>query len=75
MAKIEKFEDIKAWQEARELVKEVYSLTSKSSFDKDYAFKDQIRRASVSTMSNIAEGFLRVLTTRLSTFDCCILTG
>ena len=59
MAKIERFEDIKAWQKARELVKEIYSITNKSVFNKDFAFKDQIRRACISTMSNIAEGFLR----------------
>lgn len=57
--KIEKFEDIQAWQKARELVKSVYRITSRGGFAKDYSLKDQIRRASVSIMSNIAEGFAR----------------
>ena len=59
MAKIECFEDIKAWQKARELVKSIYEITSKGSFAKDYSLKDQIRQASISVMSNIAEGFSR----------------
>ncbi len=60
MAKIERFEDVKAWQEARTLVSKIYKLTNeKSPFNKDYGLKDQIRRASVSVMSNIAEGFAR----------------
>lgn len=60
MAKIERFEDIKAWQKSRTLVKEIYNLTGEGSrFQKDFGLKDQIRRASVSVMSNIAEGFAR----------------
>jgi len=54
---IQRFEDIQAWQEARKLVKMVYSLTNKDSFSKDFGMRDQIRRASVSVMANIAEGF------------------
>lgn len=57
MALIKKFEDIVAWQEARKLVKMVYEITSKGEFSKDFGLRDQIRRASVSTMTNIAEGF------------------
>jgi len=57
MAMIQRFEDIQAWQEARKLVKMVYSLTNKESFSKDFGMRDQIRRASVSVMANIAEGF------------------
>jgi len=57
MAMIQRFEDIQAWQEARKLVKMVYSLTNKDSFSKDFGVRDQIRRASVSVMANIAEGF------------------
>jgi hypothetical protein len=49
------FEDITAWQRARELTKEIYKLTSNSEFSRDFGLKDQIRRASVSVMSNIAE--------------------
>jgi len=59
MATFRKFEDIDAWQKARELVKEVYGATGRGSFSKDFALKDQIRRASISAMSNIAEGFER----------------
>ncbi len=57
--KIEKFEDIKAWKEARILTKLIYTLTRKDLFKKDYGLKDQIQRASVSIMNNIAEGFER----------------
>ena len=57
MTLIERFEDIQAWQEARKLVKMIYTLTNKDYFAKDYGMKDQIRRASVSVMANIAEGF------------------
>lgn len=57
MALIKRFEDIQAWQEARILVKMIYVLTRKESFSKDYGMKDQIQRAAVSTMTNIAEGF------------------
>lgn len=59
MAKIEKFEDIIAWQKALELSTLVYKMTNKDKFSKDYGLKDQIRRASVSVVSNIAEGFER----------------
>ena len=59
MAKIERFEDLIAWQKARELAKQVYLCTSKGAFAKDFGLRDQIRRASVSVMSNIAEGFER----------------
>ena len=59
MATFKKFEQIDAWQKARELTKKVYSLTAKGGFAKDYGLKNQIRRASVSVMSNIAEGFER----------------
>jgi four helix bundle protein len=59
MASIEKFEDIEAWQKARELSKVVYIVTSEGIFARDYGLRDQIRRASVSIMSNIAEGFNR----------------
>lgn len=57
MAAVTKFEDLIAWQEARTLVKMVYKLTSDGSFSKDFGMRDQIQRASVSAMTNIAEGF------------------
>jgi four helix bundle protein len=59
MSKIECFEDIEAWQLGRELVKAVYAASKKGEFARDYALKDQIRRAAVSICSNIAEGFER----------------
>lgn len=59
MAKIEKFEDIIAWQKALELSNFIYSVTNKDNFSKDYGLKDQIRRAAVSIVSNISEGFER----------------
>lgn len=52
MSKIHRFEDIEAWQLARELTVEVYRLTLKEDFNRDYGMKDQIRRASVSVMNN-----------------------
>ena len=59
MASIEKFEDIEAWQKARELTREIYRVTNRGAFAKDFGLRDQIRRAAVSVMSNIAEGFGR----------------
>lgn len=59
MGKIERFEDIKAWQTARVLVSAVYRVSGKGKFGKDFGLRDQIRRAAVSVMSNIAEGFER----------------
>ena len=59
MAKIERFEDIAAWQKARELTREIYRITKSGEFARDFGLRDQIRRASVSIMSNIAEGFER----------------
>lgn len=57
MPLIKRFEDIQAWQEGRELVKMIYVLTNKGPFAKDFSMRDQIRRAAVSAMTNIAEGF------------------
>ena len=57
--KIQKFEDLIAWQKARHLTKRVYGITKTGEFSKDFGLKEQIRRASVSVMSNIAEGFER----------------
>jgi four helix bundle protein len=55
--RIDRFEDIEAWQLARELTQKVYGLTKKSSFAKDYGLKRQIQDAAGSAMHNIAEGF------------------
>ena len=57
MTMISRFEDIQAWQEARKLVKMIYKLTEVGKFAKDYGLRDQIQRASVSAMTNVAEGF------------------
>ena len=59
MAAFKTFEEINAWQNARVLVKDVYSMTRSGDFSKDYGLKDQIQRAAVSICSNIAEGFER----------------
>ena len=55
--KIERFEDIEAWQLARELTRTVYRLTKATGFDHDYGLKRQILEAAGSSMHNIAEGF------------------
>ena len=54
---INSFTDIGSWKLARELVKDIYSVTRSNSFSKDFGLKDQIQRAVISIMSNIAEGF------------------
>jgi four helix bundle protein len=59
MSKIEKFEDLIAWQKARVLTTEIYRVTQTGSFAKDFGLKNQIQRAAVSVMSNIAEGYER----------------
>ena len=60
MAKrIERFEDFIAWQKARKLTADIYRVTSEGSSARDFGLKDQIRRAAVSSMSNLAEGFER----------------
>jgi four helix bundle protein len=58
-ARIDRFEDLIAWQKARALTREVYRATSVAPFSDDYALVRQIQRASVSIMSNLAEGFER----------------
>ncbi|MBL7158734.1 MAG: four helix bundle protein [Candidatus Omnitrophica bacterium] len=55
--RIKRFEDIDVWKEARKLVNMIYDLTSKGLFKRDFGLKDQIQRAAVSCMSNVAEGF------------------
>jgi len=57
MPTITRFEDIEAWKTARELTRIIYALTEQGKFAKDFGLKNQIQRASVSVMSNIAEGF------------------
>lgn len=53
------FEDIEVWKSARELTNKIYKITADGGFAKDYGLRDQIRRAAVSIMSNIAEGYER----------------
>jgi four helix bundle protein len=59
MKKVSVFEDLIAWQKARELTKEIYKVTTSGKFEKDFGLRSQIQRACVSIMSNIAEGFDR----------------
>jgi four helix bundle protein len=59
MPTFRRFDEIEAWQNARELTKVVYKLSGRGPFAKDFGLRDQIRRASVSIMANIAEGFER----------------
>ncbi len=59
MKKVTIFEDLIAWQKARELTREIYSVTTGGKFEKDFGLRSQIQRACVSIMSNIAEGFDR----------------
>lgn len=54
---IERFEDIRGWQQARQLVGMVYALTKTGAFAHDFGLRDQMQRAAVSVMANIAEGF------------------
>ncbi len=53
------FEDLEVWKTARELTNRIYKITANGSLSKDYGLRDQIRRAAVSVMSNIAEGYER----------------
>lgn len=57
MTTAKRFEDLEVWQKAKELTNLVYSLSSSGSFSRDFGLRDQIRRAAVPIMSNIAEGF------------------
>lgn len=68
MSTIQKFEDLKVWQKAREVNLQIYKLSNKATFSKDFGLRDQIRRASVSVISNIAEGFERNGTKEFSQF-------
>jgi four helix bundle protein len=59
MATFNRLEDIQAWQKARQITRLIYEATAEGQFAKDFGLRDQIRRASVSIMANIAEGFGR----------------
>ena len=57
--KIKRFEDLEAWQIARELTNQIYAITKKEFIARDFGFVDQIRKAAISTMNNVSEGFER----------------
>ncbi|MEX0609579.1 MAG: four helix bundle protein [Balneolaceae bacterium] len=59
MSKIEKYEDLKCWQQSRVLVNQVYEIIAVSKLKTEFALVDQLKRASISVMTNIAEGFSR----------------
>ncbi|MFL5763403.1 MAG: four helix bundle protein [Bacteroidia bacterium] len=59
MAKVDRFQDLNCWKKSRELVKTVYLLSEGGKMRTDFDLKSQFRRASVSSMNNIAEGFSR----------------
>jgi four helix bundle protein len=56
---VQNFEDLNVWKQARLLIQEVYRLTKTEKFSRDFGLRDQIQRAAISVMSNIAEGFER----------------
>jgi len=68
MAGVERFEDLEAWQGARELTRRVYGCTSHGSWNRDFGLRDQIQRAAVSVLSNVAEGFERRSNTEFHRF-------
>jgi len=59
LVKAERFEDLRVWQAARQIAGAIYLSTGDGAFSRDYALRDQVRRAAVSISSNIAEGFSR----------------
>ena len=68
MAKVDKFEDLDCWKAGRELVNIVFDFCEKQSLSKDFDTKSQIKRAAVSTMNNVAEGFGRFSATEFVRF-------
>lgn len=68
MAKFRKFEDIQAWQKGLLVTLKIYRITSEGNFSKDFGLKDQIRRASVSVIANIAEGHGRRTNSEFANF-------
>jgi four helix bundle protein len=65
---IRRFEDIESWKKARQLTVAIYAVSNRGHFRRDFGMRDQIRRASVSVMANIAEGFWRKGTRELSRY-------
>lgn len=68
MGKFSRFEEIQAWQKARDVTLVIYKITAAADFARDYGLKDQIRRASVSIMANIAEGHGRKTNAEFANF-------
>lgn len=68
MSTFKRFEEIQAWQKAREITKKIYSMSNKDNFAKDFSLRDQMKRASVSIMANIAEGHGRRTTAEFANF-------
>ena len=68
MAKFNKFEEIQAWQKAHDITLRIYRVTADGFFSKDFGLRDQIRRASVSIMANIAEGHGRKTNAEFANF-------
>jgi four helix bundle protein len=66
--KVRRFEDLVVWQKSRDLSVSIYRSTAQGAFSRDFALRDQIRRAAVSVMSNIAEGFGRYSRSELRQF-------
>jgi four helix bundle protein len=66
--RVKRFEDLAVWQKARDLSVLVYRPSSEGPFARDWGLRDQVRRAAVSTMSNIAEGFSRYSRAELRQF-------
>jgi four helix bundle protein len=70
VGEIREFEDLIAWQKARVLCGAIYRATSEGTFARDFPLRDQIRRAAISVMSNIAEGFERGKPSEFHQFLC-----
>lgn len=68
MSKVERFENLRIWQMAHDLTIAIYYLTKNGEFSRSWGLRDQIQRASVSVMSNIAEGFERYSTQEFKHF-------
>ena len=70
MAVFQSFEEIISWQKARLLTSAIYTVTRVGDFSRDFGLRDQIRKASVSIMANIAEGFERGTNREFHRFLC-----
>jgi four helix bundle protein len=70
MGTVERFEDLIAWQKARVLSKEIYNISQIGALSRDFGLRDQMQRAAVSVMSNVAEGFERMHPAEFHQFIC-----